>query len=63
MQDNPNPDDDLDPDEMDDMELLLFRTRLRMEIARNPANVSPELSSRYRALNEEVDRRRRGEWS
>ena len=62
MQDNPNP-DDLNPDEMDDAELLLLRTRLRLQIVRNPGNVSPELSERYWALNDEVDRRARGEWS
>lgn len=63
MQDNPNHDDELNPDEMDDLELLLFRTRLRLEIARDPGNVSAELSSRYRALNDEVTKRARGEWS
>ena len=62
MQDNPNP-DDLTPDEMDDAELLLFRTRLRLQIASDPANVSPELTERYRALNNEVTKRARGEWS
>lgn len=62
MQDNVNP-DDLTPDEMDDLELLLFRTRLRMQIANDPANVSPELTERYRALNNEVTKRARGEWS
>jgi hypothetical protein len=61
--DDPNPDDELKPNEMDDLELLLFRTRLRMEIARDPGNVSPEVTSRYRALNDEVTKRARGEWS
>lgn len=63
MQDNPNPDEEIAPDEMDDAELLLFRTRLRMRIANDSANVSPELTARYRALNNEIDKRRRGEWS
>jgi hypothetical protein len=63
MQDDTNPDGELNPDEMDDLELLLFRTRLRMEIARDPGNVSPEMTSRYRALNDEVTKRARGEWS
>lgn len=62
MQDDLNP-DDLNPDEMDDLELLLFRTRLRLEIARNPGCVSPEMTSRYRALNDEITKRARGEWS
>jgi hypothetical protein len=68
MRDDANPDDDQDPShmeprEMDDLELLLFRTRLRMEIARDPGNVSPEVTSRYRALYDEVTKRARGEWS
>jgi hypothetical protein len=62
MQDDPNP-DELNPDELDGLELLLFRTRLRLEIARNPGNVSPEMTSRYRALNDEVTKRAKGEWS
>jgi hypothetical protein len=62
MQDDPNP-DELNPDELDDLELLLFHTRLRLEIARNPGNVSPEMTSRYRALNDEVTKRAKGEWS
>jgi len=62
MQDDMNP-DDLSPAECDDAELILIRTRLRMQIARNLGNVSPELTERYRAFNEEVDKRRRGEWS
>jgi hypothetical protein len=53
----------LSPDELDDVELLLFRTRLRMEIVNNPGNVSPELSDRYRQLNDEVTKRAKGEWS
>jgi hypothetical protein len=61
--DDLNPDDELNPDEYDDLQLLLIRTRLRMEIARDPGNVSPELSSRYRALNDEVTKRAKGEWS
>jgi hypothetical protein len=60
MRDDP---DETDPGELDDIELLLFRTRLRLEIVRNPGNVSPELRERYFALNVEVDRRARGEWS
>jgi hypothetical protein len=62
MQDDMNP-DDMAPDELNDVELLLYRQLLRVQIVNDPANVSPELSSRYRAFNEEVDRRRRGEWS
>ncbi|HEY1664308.1 MAG TPA: hypothetical protein VGG54_01325 [Trebonia sp.] len=63
MQDDDLDPSDLNPDEMDDLELLLFRTRLRLEIARGPGNVSPEMTSRYRALNDEVTKRARGEWS
>jgi hypothetical protein len=68
MQDDTNPDDDQDPShmeprEMDDVELLIFRTQIRLQIARNLGNVSPELTSRYRAFNDEVRRRIRGEWS
>jgi hypothetical protein len=48
---------------MEDLELLLFRTRLRQQIASDPANVSPELTSRYRALNDKVTKHARGEWS
>jgi hypothetical protein len=55
--------DAMAPAEMDDLELLLSRTKLRNQIARDPQNVSPELSRRYRALNDEVDMRARGCWS
>jgi hypothetical protein len=61
--DDLSPDDELNPDEYDDLELLLIRTRLRLEIARDPGNVSPEVTSRYRALNDEVTKRAKGEWS
>jgi len=67
MSDDTNPDDlapdDLNPDEMDDAELLIFRTQVRLEILRNHGNVSPELTERYWALNDEVTKRTRGEWS
>jgi hypothetical protein len=55
--------DEMTPSEMDDCELLLMRAKLRNEIARNPANAPCALTSRYRELHDEVDRRVRGLWS
>jgi hypothetical protein len=53
---------ELTPGEMDDVQLLIFRTMIRNEIAYSAGNVSPELSERYAALNDEVTKRIRG-WS
>ena len=60
MRDDPG---EMDPGEMDDVELLIFRTQVRLEIVRNRGNVLPEVRERYFALNTEIDRRLRGEWS
>jgi hypothetical protein len=60
--DDLNP-ENLSPDQMDDAELLIFRSLLRQQIAHDPANVAPELSDRYRRLNDEVTKRIRGIWS
>jgi hypothetical protein len=72
-QDAPNPDelepdelepDELEPAELDDAEILLVRMRLRAEIVNTTKdNVSPELTARYHALNDEITRRAREQWS
>lgn len=63
MQDDDLNPENLNPDQMDDVELLIFRTQIRLQIAHDPANVAPELSDRYRKLNDEVTKRIRGIWS
>jgi hypothetical protein len=67
MQDNPNPDqlrDEVAPAGLDDVELVIFTSMLRQQIAMTAKDsVTPELSARYRVLNEELQRRLRGQWS
>jgi hypothetical protein len=67
MQDEPLNLDNLKPEELDDAELLLLRTKIRAELYQavmyDSANISPELTSRYRALNAEVAKRTREAWS
>jgi hypothetical protein len=64
MDDTPQSTENLPAAELDDVELLLSRTRLRLLIARTaPAERPRELTARYQELKNEVLKRQHAQWS